>query len=922
MKATKSRQVGGSDQLIEEARDLYTSGDYLEALEVLSRASRLNPSDPAIEMLRADILRELGRDKESAKAIDKAIELQADDSKGWQELANILSQGKRDKEALEAIDRAIKLEPNNNTLWRDRNYILRTLDEYEEALTSIDRAIELKSNDPESWQAQANTLWVLNRYESALEANDMAIKLNPNERSFWDDRADILQGMGKNEEALEANDRAMKLDPDNTTVLQQRIYILQDLKRYPEALEVTDRILNLEPNEWVFLEARAEILQHMGKYEEAIQVNDRIIELNPDDPNTWEQRESILIKLGRRDAAREAREKAIKLQFADSDTQERHAEIETVSGKEEFTQITEDIEAKPTRKVRRQAKQLKRRLRPPFTIQSKATSDMPTEIDQLGFQPLIEGLEALLNDEDTKLPLTIALTAPWGGGKSSIMRQLQIRLRQQSKTTGQQKNRYRRKWHTVRFEAWKYETCERLWAILAETIYGQVQNPDQMSLFKRIWFRTCLERTRFGLLSFLLRGLAVPALVLFVVTLLFISPAAIIDTTSSWVGPIMTLVGALAFFGAWAARFWGFVGNPFKRSLRAHCGRPKYEDQLGFTEEADRDVTNMIRLLTTRDDRALAIFVDDLDRCSSGHVVEIVEAINQIFSSSEDHQCVFVLGMDREAVAASIEVFYDKTVNYLRQRGNPIADDFGLRFLSKIVQLSVAIPPPDRVVMRNLLNQVNGAKESDADRSIIPPAELVQDFEHRIRIKAPANPVDVMNIKRALEGEARRTGTSGLNALDEAVRHVRSERFTSDSEDVREAELEILNFLDRNPRQVKRFDNAFRLQLRVASETPGSELKFDKAQLFALGKWVAIRLRWPRLAADADYVHKMLGLDLLRALEAHANNPRSKLSLEMHKALESYKQWYEVPLLSEVLKEAKKNRRLASLPMDSFLRVA
>ena len=55
-------------------------------------------------------------------------------------------------------------------------------------------------------------------------------------------------------------------------------------------------------------------------------------------------------------------------------------------------------------------------------------SDLPTEEDSLGFAPLVDGLHALLDTNDTKLPLAVALTAPWGGGKTSLMRAIQFAL--------------------------------------------------------------------------------------------------------------------------------------------------------------------------------------------------------------------------------------------------------------------------------------------------------------------------------------------------------------------------------------------------------------------------------------------------------------------------------------------------------------
>ncbi len=102
-------------------------------------------------------------------------------------------------------------------------------------------------------------------------------------------------------------------------------------------------------------------------------------------------------------------------------------------------------------------------------------------------------------------------------------------------------------------------------------------------------------------------------------------------------------------------------------------------------------------------------------------------------------------------------------------------------------------------------------------------------------------------------------------ALEVAERAERANLFTADSDQVRDAEFGALGYLDPNPRQVKRFDNAYRLQLPVANSA--SDLEFRPEELAALAKWIAIRLRWPELAEDLDREP-----GLLTELEQHAYN--------------------------------------------------
>jgi len=105
------------------------------------------------------------------------------------------------------------------------------------------------------------------------------------------------------------------------------------------------------------------------------------------------------------------------------------------------------------------------------------------------------------------------------------------------------------------------------------------------------------------------------------------------------------------------------------------------------------------------EDRAIAVFVDDLDRCSPRYVVEVIDAINQIFSSL-DARCVFILGMDRQIVASSIEAHYEEMLKHLERRNTPLAREYGYWFLSKIVQMSVSVPQTTPGGMRDLLSMV------------------------------------------------------------------------------------------------------------------------------------------------------------------------------------------------------------------------
>jgi hypothetical protein len=538
-----------------------------------------------------------------------------------------------------------------------------------------------------------------------------------------------------------------------------------------------------------------------------------------------------------------------------------------------------------------------------FSLAARAVSDLPEVDDALGFAPLVEGLRALLNVRRTSLPLAIAIAAPWGAGKSSVMLQLRELLR----APGDRQPR-ERKWWTVDFPAWKYERSERLWAALAKSIYEQPQK--QMGLWRRVWFRIRVEWERLGWRKFLLKGIW-PPIAAAAAVIAALAVGSDLDGSKAVLGVSLS---SFAAFSAGVTHYWGLASMPFKRAIEKYSSAPDYDHQLGFTAEADRDIRSLARVLapdTESDPQALAVFVDDLDRCTSTHVVEVVEAMNQIFNSDGRHGCVFVLGLDREVVATSIEVAYGPTVDRLQKAKRPVGYGFGMSFLAKLVQLVVTVPEPTEAGIERLLARITQnripAQDDTVDTGDIAIAE-----EH-IKEEQPSSLAAIS----ASEPQA----NISAEAVEEGRRRARAESI-EDSPDVVKAEFEVLEYLGRNPRLIKRFDNAFRLQLYVANEDRDCRLDFSLGELVALGKWVGLRLRWPHLAEVLDDEPELISL-----LEAKANGeprPNAMDEAEEMRLSAAYTTWFENREVAGFLRDRDDgtHSRIATLRPGSFLQVS
>jgi len=120
------------------------------------------------------------------------------------------------------------------------------------------------------------------------------------------------------------------------------------------------------------------------------------------------------------------------------------------------------------------------------SIANLAVSDAPVflaEKDELGFTPVARAIAGLLRNKATGLPLTVAINAPWGRGKTSLMSLVQ----QELKASG---------WRTVWFNAWHHQEETSMLASLLQTVRLKAP-PELMTrgglryrvqlLAKRLW---------------------------------------------------------------------------------------------------------------------------------------------------------------------------------------------------------------------------------------------------------------------------------------------------------------------------------------------------------------------------------------------------------------------------------------------------
>ena len=350
--------------------------------------------------------------------------------------------------------------------------------------------------------------------------------------------------------------------------------------------------------------------------------------------------------------------------------------------------------------------------------------------DELGYDIYANAISRLLvNAKET--PVAISIQAPWGAGKTSLMRVVQGKIdldgteaynnrfsakltyklkdlkgllktiinesREQSgKSKSDQgtiheeqliklqkkKENAGKRFISIWFDPWEYENTEQLWAGLADSMIRGLVN--RMSTGRRELFLLQLNLGIYdlkGLLNWMKSFVLEQTWKKFRPWLFVTVGGLVASGLSTIVGniaenPAISIGGLSGFAITIIQAGINFFRNNNEMenlatnfALDEYLKIPDYSDKLGKTHEAMEDIKRII-LATPEEYKPLVVFIDDLDRCSPNSIANLFEGVNQ-FISSNFKDCIFVIGMDNQVVASALDVLYkdiiEKLPEYLLQ---------------------------------------------------------------------------------------------------------------------------------------------------------------------------------------------------------------------------------------------------------------
>lgn len=272
------------------------------------------------------------------------------------------------------------------------------------------------------------------------------------------------------------------------------------------------------------------------------------------------------------------------------------------------------------------------------------------DTDSFQFQPFVQTFVSLAMNKHNGTPFTVVIDGLWGSGKTTLMKMTEARLDEEkrdfAKLDDEKKAEFKkthRPCKTFWFNAWKYSNDDHLLTALLLVMFKGME-----------------------------------------------------DDTGFW-DAVKTKIDGKSFFSGLVNQYWGKLtggdATEYMNELRL-AKNSAFLDE--FTNLMRRLISNYCSGEEKEDEGgAFVIFIDDLDRCPPDRVLQVLEAVKLFLDIPG---CIFFIGMEVEQVKQAIQTQYQK-----RQE----REDFdSARYLEKIIQIHVKIPPVAETNMENYLEQL------------------------------------------------------------------------------------------------------------------------------------------------------------------------------------------------------------------------
>lgn len=271
------------------AKSLGEIGNLDEALALCARPLFAGLTD--FLRLRADLLRQQGRNDEAILAFTRLLEIEPKDTAARNNLGNALKDSDRHAEAVAMFKAALAIAPAEPVLLVNYALALVAARHFEDAVPAGQRACQAAPENALAWQALGRALNNLRQHQDALSCLVEAMRLEPRNATMAVDVALTFVALAEFEKAEQGFRQALSLDPGCAEAYLNLGSLFEQSNRTTELSDLVAQADkgNVTADQIVVL--KAIIARREGNFAFA---RDLLVQLGPDSPVDLGMRTQLL----------------------------------------------------------------------------------------------------------------------------------------------------------------------------------------------------------------------------------------------------------------------------------------------------------------------------------------------------------------------------------------------------------------------------------------------------------------------------------------------------------------------------------------------------------------------------------------------------------------------------------------------------
>ena len=207
----------------------------------------------------------------------------------------------------------------------------------------------------------------------------------------------------------------------------------------------------------------------------------------------------------------------------------------------------------------------------------------------------------------------------------------------------------------IKFQAWKYQNTQSIWAYLYETFIEEYLNVKLWNKWTRIF---CLSINRNGHWKTWIW----PAIGIFIGIFTFSFTSTLTDDSErQLIIKIAGFVATLAISIDKGSSIFNKIKNPATSIFNSFSKAPSFKDVLGVQAEIQKELKYLIKAWSKKfNNRRILLFVDDLDRCSENQIIEIIDSLRVILDDQLITKHILILvALDEKKLEKAISKKYE-----------------------------------------------------------------------------------------------------------------------------------------------------------------------------------------------------------------------------------------------------------------------